>query len=72
MLFLNFNGVDKRAEKGLAAFGARYGFSLGKGGLDIEVKKSAGAYLSVKRSGRSVILETAKPVHLFRAVGLLL
>ena len=72
MLTLNFNGVTEPLSKGLTAFSEKYGFSLGKGGLDITVKKSSGSYLSVLRNKDSVVIETAKPVRLFRAVGLLL
>ena len=69
---LSFSGVENRFRKGLAAFGEAYGFSVGSGGIDITVKKSKGSYLSVDRSGNTATLEIAKPVHLFRATGLLL
>lgn len=72
MVALNFTGVEKPLSDGLCAFSKQYGFSLGKGGIDVIVKKSGGSYLSVKRQKNKAVIEMAKPVHLFRAAGLLL
>ena len=72
MVTLNFTGVEAPLLKGLAVFAENYGFSVGNGGIDITVKKSDGFYLSILRQKNSAVFEIAKPVHLFRAVGLLL
>ena len=72
MVALNFTGVEKPLLDGIRAFSKDYGFSLGEGGIDVNVKKSDGFYLSVKRQKNKAVIEIAKPVHLFRALGLLL
>ena len=72
MITMRFAGVDDRFLPGLCAFGKRYGFAVGDGGLTVTVKQNGEPRLTVSRKGDSVGIGIGKPVHLFRALGLLL
>ena len=72
MITMRFAGVDDRFLSGLSAFGKRYGFAVGDGGLTVTVKQYGEPRLTVSRKGDSVGIGIGKPVHLFRALGLLL
>ena len=72
MITMRFAGVDDRFLPGLSAFGERYGFTLGDGGLTVTVKQNGEPRLTVLREGDAVGIGIGKPVHLFRALGLLL
>lgn len=68
---ITFKNIDKRFLPGIAAFGERYNFNTGENGLSITVKESDGNYFSVVRQNNEATIEIAKPVHLFRALGLI-
>ena len=72
MIAIRFTGIEERYLPGLRAFGERYGFTLGEGGLSVSVKEAGGSRLAVSRVGDAATVEIGKPVHLFRALGLLL
>ena len=72
MTTIRFTGIEERFLPGLRAFGEQYGFTLGEGGLSVSVRKTDQSRLSVARAGNAVTLEIGKPVHLYRALGLLL
>ena len=72
MIRLQFTGVEELLLPGLRAFGERYGFVLGEGGLSVSVVKTGEPRLFVRRAGGDVEIGVGKPVHLFRALGLLL
>ncbi|MBR4334867.1 MAG: family 20 glycosylhydrolase, partial [Clostridia bacterium] len=72
MIRLRFTGVEERLLPGLRAFGERYGFVSGEGGLSVSVVKTGEPRLFVRRAGGEVEIGVGKPVHLFRALGLLL
>ena len=72
MIRLQFTGVEERLLPGLRAFGERYGFVSGEGGLSVSVVKTGEPRLFVRRAGGDVEIGVGKPVHLFRALGLLL
>lgn len=72
MITLSFSGVEERFLPGLRAFGERYGFSFGEGGLSVSVVRTGEPRLFVRRAGGTVEIGVGKPVHLFRALGLLL
>ncbi|MBR6052498.1 MAG: beta-N-acetylhexosaminidase [Clostridia bacterium] len=72
MITLHFSGIEERFLPGLRAFGERYGFVSGEGGLSVSVVKTGEPRLFVRRAGGDVEIGVGKPVHLFRALGLLL
>ena len=72
MIRLQFTGVEERLLPGLHAFGKRYGYAIGDGGLSVSVVPTNAASLFVRRAGAAVGIGVGKPVHLFRALGLLL
>ena len=72
MIRLRFTGVEERLLPGLRAFGERYGFVSGEDGLSVSVVKTGEPRLFVRRAGGDVEIGVGKPVHLFRALGLLL
>ena len=72
MIRIRFSGVEQRLLPGLAAFGERYGYEIGDGGLSVSVAPTGAPRLSVARAGSAVRIGIGKPVHLFRALGLLL
>jgi len=72
MIRIQFTGVEERLLPGLFAFGERYGFAIGDGGLSVSVVPTGEARLFVFRAGNAVKIGIGKPVHLFRALGLLL
>jgi len=69
---LSFKNIDERFLKGLPVFGQRYGFTVGDGGLEINVSPSDGECFSIARKGYFANIKIGKPVHLYRALGLLL
>ena len=61
MITMRFAGVDDRFLPGLRAFGERYGFAVGDGGLTVSVKETGEPRLSVARKGAAVEIGVGKP-----------